>query len=72
MNWLNLSKNKCPQCGKPLQSSLLGDVIACADNLKCPFTISQEKMSRIVMDQSSPKRRKVFRDNLKDLNNLKI
>ena len=45
LNWLNLQKNKCPQCGRDLQI-FLSDRIECM----CSFRISTKRMQEILAD----------------------
>lgn len=47
MNWRNLIKNKCPQCGK----ELCFDKTALIFCDRCDFKISQDKMLRIINEK---------------------
>jgi len=55
MQWYKLSKNKCPQCHK-LLNSFSKEYIGCS----CGFSISVKKFSKIVDDLNN---RKLVQDN---------
>lgn len=53
MNWNNLSKNLCPQCGEDLSSAFEPDtkMFICS----CGFKITQKRFSEIVTDKVDQK-----------------
>lgn len=49
LNWYNLKKNKCPQCGKEIYDKL--DPATQFFNCPCGFKISMFKFKQIVKNQ---------------------